>query len=295
MIETIYKVFVPTGLMLMMFGMGLQLVVEDWLRVARYPRAVVIGMVGQFVALPAIALALVYFLPLPLAISAGLIILAVCPGGITSNSVSFLARGDLALSVTLTAISSLLALITIPLFLTYGLALVQEGAVDAVVLPIGSTIKQLLMLVFVPLVLGMVVRHYAPRFAVRSDPWVRAGGIILLVTLLVGAVALEYDFFIGNLKKLWPVLFALNIASMAAGYLLARWGKLDGTQCRTISIEVGIQNVALGAMIALNILERQDWMVVPSVYSVVMSVTSFVFIAAVAYNRRRALASGMAS
>ncbi|MFA5630659.1 MAG: bile acid:sodium symporter family protein [Porticoccaceae bacterium] len=295
MIETIYKVIVPTGLMLMMFGMGLQLVVDDWLRVVRYPRAVVVGMVGQFIALPLIAVALVYFLPLPLAISAGLIILAVCPGGITSNSVSFLARGDLALSVTLTAISSLLALITIPLFLSFGLALVQDGAVDAVVLPIGSTVKQLLVLVFVPLVLGMVVRHYAPGFAVRSDPWVRAGGVALLLTLLVGAVALEYDFFIGNLKKLWPVLFALNIASMAAGYLLARLARLDGTQCRTICIEVGIQNVALGAMIAMTILKRPDWMVVSSVYSVVMSVTSFVFIGAVAYNRRRALAGSTAS
>jgi len=295
MIETIYKVFVPTGLMLMMFGMGLQLVVEDWLRVVRYPRAVVVGIMGQFIALPAIALALVYFLPLPLAISAGLIILAVCPGGITSNSVSFLSRGDLALSVTLTAISSLLALVTIPLFLTYGLALVQEGVVDAVVLPIGSTIKQLLVLVFTPLVLGMVVRHYAPNFALQSDPWVRAGGVILLVTLLVGAIALEYEFFIGNLKKLWPVLFALNIASMAAGYLLARMVNLDAPQCRTLTIEVGIQNVALGAMIALNILKRQDWMVVSSVYSVVMSITSFVFIAVVAYNRRRAATSGLAS
>lgn len=291
MIETIYKVFVPSGLMLMMFGMGLQLVVGDWLRVLRYPRAVVVGLVGQFIALPLIALGLVYILPLPLAISAGIIIVAACPGGITSNSVSFLARGDVALSVTLTAISSLLALVTLPLLLTFGLELLQQGIEgETVKLPVGTTIKQLLMLVFLPLVAGMVVRHFAEGFALRSDRWVRIGGILVLLFLLVGAVALEFDFFMGNFMKLWPVLFALNLLSAAAGYWLAYLARLDVTQRRTIAIEVGVQNVALGAMIALNILHRQDWMVVSSVYSVVMSLSSFAFIGFVEY-RRKALAA----
>ncbi|HMB59974.1 MAG TPA: bile acid:sodium symporter, partial [Xanthomonadales bacterium] len=124
MIETIYKVFVPAGLILLMFGMGLQLTRRDWLRLVRLPRAVLAGLLGQFILLPAVAFLMVYFLSLPLAVAAGIVILAACPGGVVSNSISFLARADIALSVTLTAVSSVLALLTVPLIVSFGLEIV---------------------------------------------------------------------------------------------------------------------------------------------------------------------------
>lgn len=283
MLESIYRVFVPAGLMILMFGMGMQLVVGDWLRMAQYPRAILVGLAGQFILLPAIAFLMVYTLSLPLAVSAGLVILAVCPGGVVSNSISFLARADIPLSVTLTALSSVLALVTVPVILDAGLdfvqrdnATLQEGSY--VKLPISATVKQLMLLVFIPLAAGMAVRRIASDFAKRSDSWMRVIGVVVLLVLLIGSVALEFDFFIQNLGALWPVLLLLNIATLAAGYTLALAFKVERLQRRTIAIEVGVQNVALGVMIALNILERSDWAVVPSVYSVVMMTTAFVII-----------------
>jgi bile acid:Na+ symporter, BASS family len=261
--------------------MGMQLVPEDWKRVMRYPRAVLLGLLGQFVLLPVIAFGLIYSLSLPLAVSAGILILAVCPGGVVSNTVSFLARADIPLSVTLTAISSILALVTVPLILHFGLDILQstgEAAVaaDRVVLPIGGTVKQLLVLVFLPLSAGMLVRRYASNFALRSDPWMRAAGVLVLVVLLVGSVAMEFDFFMQNLSRLWFVLLVLNLATLLGGYALALVFGMDGVRRRTIAIEVGIQNVALGAMVALNILQQPEWAVVPSVYSLVMMSSAFV-------------------
>ncbi len=294
MIETIYKVFVPSGLMLLMFGMGLQLEKDNWLRLARHPLAVLAGLTGQFILLPAIAFLLVWVLSLPLAVSAGVIILAACPGGVVSNSISFLARADIALSVSLTAVSSVVALLTIPIVVGLGLNLVQQGigeaaSTDAIHLPLGATVKQLLLVVLLPLSAGMLLRRFAEGFAQRSDQWFRLGSILILLILLVGAVGLEFDFFVQNFQALWPVLLALNLATMLGGYLLARLVRLGVQQQRTLAIEVGVQNVALGVMIALNILQRPEWIVAPSVYSIVMMLTAFVLIAAVNLTRGAAV------
>ncbi len=283
MLESIYKIFVPSGLILLMFGMGMQLVPEDWRRVVRYPRAVFVGLFGQFVLLPAIAIVLLYGTSLPLAVSAGVLILAVCPGGVVSNTVSYLARADIPLSVTLTAMSSILALVTVPLVLHFGLDLLQSarqvaGEADIVALPVRSTVIQLLVLVFLPLLAGMAVRRYVRGFAVRSDRWMRGAGILILLVLLIGSVALEFDFFMQNLNRLWSLLLVFNLATLLGGYALAFAFGLDRVRRLTVAIEVGIQNVALGAMIALNILEQPEWAVVPSVYSLVMMSTAFILI-----------------
>ena len=283
MLESIYTVFVPSGLIVLMLGMGMQLVPADWYRVVRYPRAIVAGLAGQFILLPAIAFLLVCSLSLPLSVSAGIVILAVCPGGVVSNSISFLARGDIPLSVTLTALSSVLALLSIPLVLDFGLDLVQRGSVTGLEdgyleLPVAATLGQLFVLVVLPLVSGMVIRRYASEFARRSEAWMRVLGVVVLLVLLVGSVALEYDFFKQNLESLWPVLLLFNLAALSGGYLLALALGIGRVQKLTITIEVGVQNVALGAMLALNILQRSEWAVVPSVYGIFMMSTAFALI-----------------
>ena len=283
MLESIYSVFVPSGLMLLMFGMGLQLAPMDWARLAKVPGRVLVGLFGQFVLLPAIALALLYILSLPLAIAAGILILAVCPGGVVSNSVVFLARADVALSVTLTAVSSLLALLTVPLVLDLGLELIQRGEDLAreggrVELPFWGTLRQLLVLVFVPILAGMTVRALAPQFALRADRSMRVLGVIVLVVLLFGSFAIEFEFFIQHLSEIWSVLLALNLATLAGGYAVAWALRMDRIRRHTIAIEVGIQNVALGVLIAVNLLQQPEWAVVPSVYGLVMMGTAFVLI-----------------
>ncbi|HLF30930.1 MAG TPA: bile acid:sodium symporter family protein [Xanthomonadales bacterium] len=283
MIESIFRVFVPIALTLLMFGLGLQLVGGDFLRLARYPKAVLAGLLGQIVLLPAIAYLLVNFLSLPLAISAGIVILAACPGGVASSSICFLARADVALSVTLTALSTVLAPVFAPIIVGLGLDIIQLGTpevsrMDVIALPLVATFGQLLLVMVLPLSVGMIVRRYTERLALRSDRWVRIGNVIVLLVLLLGAFAVGFDFLLKNFQVLGPVLLALNLASMLGGYLLARAFGLAAIQRQTIAIELSIHNVGLGLLIALNLLQQPEWIVAPSVYSIVMMLTAFALI-----------------
>jgi len=287
------SIYIPVVLTVLMFGMGLQLVASDFLRLARFPKAVLVGVVGQIVVLPSIAWLMVYFLPLPLAVSAGIVILAACPGGIASNSLSFLANADVALSVTLTAISSLLALVTLPILVGLGLDIIQLGMseanhADAIRLPLGDTIAQLVLVLALPLSAGMIVRRYAERLAVRSDRWFRMVNLAGLLVLLTGAFIVGMDFLLANFQVLLPVLLGLNLASMLGGYLLARTFGLAMDQRLTITIELGIHNVGIGALVVLNLLHQPDWIVVPSVYSILMMLTGFAFVAGLRLHRGRA-------
>lgn len=284
MFETIFRTFVPIALSVLMFGMGLHLVGADFLRLTRFPKAVLAGLLGQLVLLPCIAFLLVHYLSLPLGMSAGLVILAACPGGIASNSISYLARADVALSVTLTALSSALALVTAPIIVELGLEIIQLrlpeiSPADALHLPLAATMKQLLLVVVLPLSAGMLVRRYAEALALRCDRWFRVGNVAVLLLLLLGAFAVGFDFLVQHFRVLGPVVLLLNLASMLGGYLLAQAFGLPMTQRHTIAIETGIQNVGLGLLIALNVLEQAEWIVTPSVYSIVMMLTSFATIA----------------
>jgi BASS family bile acid:Na+ symporter len=168
MVEAFLKVVLPIALVVMMFGMGLQLTGGDFLRLARFPKAVLAGLLAQLILLPSIAFLLVHFLPLPLAISGGIVILASCPGGVASNAYSFLARADVALSVTLTALSSVVALVSVPLIVAMGLEIIQLSTAEirnqgAIELPLRPTVQQLLTVILLPLSAGMLVRRFAER------------------------------------------------------------------------------------------------------------------------------------
>lgn len=270
--------------MVLMFGMGLQLVGMDWLRLVRFPRAVLVGLIGQFVLLPGLAYLIVLAFSLPLAVAAGIVILAACPGGIGSNSICLLIRADIALSVTLTAVSSVLALVTVPLIVGLGLGIVYLNSgsiIDAneIRLPLEATVRQLLLVMVLPLSVGMLVRKYAKHWALRSEQWFRYGNLAVLLVLLLGAIAVGFDFLLKNFTVLMSVTLALNLGSLLGGYLLARASGLEPRQRYTVAIESGIQNAGVGLLIALNLLNRPDWVVVPAVYSLVMMCTAFALIA----------------
>jgi len=294
MIEMFLKVFVPIALTVVMFGMGLQLVTGDFIRVARFPKAALAGLLGQIFLLPSIAFLLVHFLSLPLAISAGIVILAACPSGVASNSFCFLARADVALSVTLTALSSVLALVTVPLIIGLGLDIIQLGravtsSTDLFRLPLAASLKQLLLVVVLPLSAGMIVRRFAERFALQSDRWFRIANVVVLFILLMGAFVVGFDFLLKNFKVILPVLLALNLASMLGGYFLAQSFGLVTSQRLTIAIDTGIQNVGLGMLVALNLLRQPDWIVAPAVYSIVMMLSAFALIAGLRLRRNTRL------
>jgi len=284
LIETFLRVVLPIALVVLMFGMGLQLTGSDFLRLARFPRAVIAGLVAQIILLPCIAFTLVQFLSLPQAIAAGIVILAGCPGGVASNSFSFLARADVALSVALTALSSVFALVSLPIIVGMGLNIVQAGTAEIshhalVRLPLGATVQQLFVVILLPLSAGMIVRRFAEHLAVKSARWLTFGNLFVLLVLLVGAFTVGFDYLMKNFRVILPVLLAFNLVSMLVGYLFAQSLGLVARQRLTIALDTGIQNVGLGLLVALNLLQQPDWMVAPAVYSIVMMLSAFALIA----------------
>ena len=292
MVEAFLKVVLPIALVVMMFSMGLQLTGGDFLRLARFPKAVLVGLLAQLILLPSIAFLLVHFLSLPLAISAGIVILASCPGGVASNAYAFLARADVALSVTLTALSSVVALVSVPLIVALGLEIIQLNSAEtsyrgAIELPLHSTVQQLLTVIVLPLSAGMFVRRFAERVALKAARFLAAVSMVVLVVLLMGAFIVGFDFLVNNFALILPVLLALNLASMLGGYLLARAFGLITSQRLTITIDTGIHNVGLGILVALNVLQQPDWIIAPGVYAILMMLTAFALITGLRLQRNK--------
>jgi BASS family bile acid:Na+ symporter len=292
MVETYLKVVLPIALVVMMFGMGLQLTGGDFSRLARFPKAALAGLLAQLILLPSIAFLLVHFLSLPLAISAGIVILASCPGGVASNAYAFLARADVALSVTLTALSSVIALVSVPLIVTMGLEIIQLSTAEvshrgAIALPLRATFQQLFTVILLPLSAGMFVRRFAERIALNAARWMTFVSMVVLVVLLTGAFIVGFDFLMNNFALILPVLLALNLASMLGGYFLARVFGLVTSQRLTITIDTGIHNVGVGILLALNVLQQPDWIVAPAVYSIVMMLSAFALIAGLRLQRNK--------
>ena len=292
MVEAFLKVVLPIALVVMMFGMGLQLTGGDFLRLARFPKAVLAGLLAQLILLPSIAFMLVHFLSLPLAISAGIVILASCPGGVASNAYAFLARADVALSVTLTALSSVVALVSVPLIVTLGLEIIQLNTAEishqgAIELPLHATVQQLFTVILLPLSAGMLVRRFAEHVALKAARWLAVVSMVVLVVLLMGAFIVGFDFLVNNFALILPVLLALNLASMIGAYFLAHAFGLLTRQRLTITIDTGIHNVGLGILVALNVLQQPDWIVAPSVYAILMMLSAFALIIGLRLRRNK--------
>lgn len=262
----LFTIGIPAGLFAIMFGIGLQLVPDDWLRIKREPRGVLAGFLGQFGAMPAIAIAVALLAPLPPDIAIGFIILAACPGGIVSNSFSYLSRGDVALSVTLTAISSVLAVLTLPLIIELGFALGGNNLTNDLRLPLGRTFLQLFLLTILPLATGMVIRRVLPAFAEKADRAFRGINILVLALLFGAVLVTEFDFLLANMLATGTISILLSMACLTAGYLMAAGFNLPRIQRKTIAIETGVQNGSVGIMIATTILQEPAFAIAPAIY-----------------------------
>ena len=270
---------IPFALAVIMFGMGLKLRTADFTRVIRYPRAASVGLACQILLLPALALVLVHLIPLRPEFAIGVLLIALSPGGAVSNLFSLLARGDIALSVTLTAISSVLSVVTVPLLLNAALLLLLGEGVE-IHLPVGPTMVQIAWITVVPVSLGMLVRYRAPRFAQRTDRPVRYLSFAFLALAVVLILLRER----GNLTELLltagPAAVLLNILAMALGYGLASLAGIDGARRHTLTIEVGIQNAILATAIAVSphMLGSTTIAMVPTIYGFTMSLIAFGYV-----------------
>ena len=276
------NLLLPLALGVIMLGLGMGLTLDDFRRVARYPRAVLTGLILQVLILPAVAFALALAFGLPPELAVGLMLLAASPGGATANIYSHLARGDVALNITLTAINSLLCLLTLPLILNWSLEYFL-GAGQYVPPPVRKVIEVAVIIVL-PVVIGMVVRAYAPRLAGRVEKPLRLLSVLVLVLLVAGAIAQERDTLVGFFAVVGLACLSFNLISMGVGYAAPIALKLPRRQAIAIAMEIGIHNGTLAIFIALNVLGNARISVPAAVYSLLMFATAAVF--ACARNRR---------
>ncbi len=271
------KLISPTLLFALTLGMGMTLRTTDIRQLFQSPRALAIGLFSQMVLLPVTGLVLVTVVPVSPQIAVGVLLLTFCPGGAGSNISTMLARGDVALSISLTLLSGCLIVITLPLLTHAAMSFyLGEGLRQA--LPLGDTIMRLFGLVLVPVVLGILVRRQWPAFALRMEPRIRIAGFVLLGAMIVGVLAGEYETFVTYSVEAGTVVTLLCGTAMALGWFGARLFRLNRAQSTSIVIEVGIQNTLLVLVIA-GLLEH-SWLAIPAmVYVVVSSVLVLVVIA----------------
>ena len=268
------SVVLPLSLFIIMLGVGLSLVPSDFKRVALFPKAVTIGLINQLLLLPLVAFGLAILFNLSPVMAVGLMLIACCPGGPTSNLITYFSRGDTALSITLTAISGTVVVITIPLILVFSLDYFQyTGDTGPIQLPVLQTIGQIAGITIVPVTIGMVIRAFKPRFADRMERPARIGSAIIFTLILLGVIAANVDVLREHFLSLSGVTASLNLAMMLLGYGSARLLALQSPQALTISIETGIQNGTLAIVIATSILRVDDMALAPGIYSIIMFIS----------------------
>ena len=280
--DNISTLILGISLMIIMLGMGLSLTLADFGRVLKQPKAVLIGLVNQLVFLPLIGYTICVLLNFPPPIAIGVMILVACPGGATSNLITHLAKGDTALSVTLTAITSMVTIVTIPLIVQFALGEFQ-GEGKLIVLDVPDVIKKLAMIILVPISLGMIIKARANTFAQKMDSPVKIASAVLLGVIILGIIIKERAnvptyFQVAGLPTL-----LLNVVTMGLGFLTATLFKLGRKQAISISVESGIQNGTLALAIATVTLASPEYGIPAAIYSLIMFATGGL---AIFYGRR---------
>ncbi|MBD7946929.1 bile acid:sodium symporter family protein [Psychrobacter communis] len=277
LVTLVNSVIIPICLFLIMMGMGLTLVTNDFKRVLKYPKAVGIGLTNQLILLPIIGFALANIMPLRPEYAVGVMLLVLCPGGTTSNLFTYLAKGDVALSVTMTAIASVITVFTIPIVLSFSLIYFM-GSGSAFELPVLKTVLTLVLLTIVPISIGMLIKRYAPAVADRSQVYVSRFGVLFLTFLVLFLGYVQRDIIVDAFIATGPVSIILNLSTMALGYYSSKWFGLNLAQRTSITLEVGLQNSTLSIFMALTLLSNYDMSMMPAIYTLVMFLTAGILV-----------------
>jgi len=277
MMSTISTIYLPIALAIIMLGLGLSLTVDDFRRVLTQPRAVAVALVVQVILLPLVAFALCYAFVLTPEFAVGLMLLAASPGGTSANLFSHLARGDVALNITLTAVNSLLAIITLPLMINLALLhFIGEG--KSVPLQFGK-VAQVVAIVIVPVLLGMLLRNRRPRLAIRFEQPVKIFSMVFLLAIVGLVMVSGWKAITAHLPSVGGAMLSFNLLSLTIGYQLAKLAGLGRAQATAIGMEIGVHNSALAIALALSpLLLNSPTMAIPAtLYSPIMMVTAGAF------------------
>jgi len=271
-------IIIPFGLFLVMMGLGLTLSIDDILRVIIMPKAVLTGLAGQLILLPLVAFGLAFVMnPAPV-IAIGLILLAACPGGITSNAYVFASRGDIALSVTLTTVASLFTVVTMPLLAWLALDTYAEAG-DMLEVPVSNMMRSLAQLTVLPIGIGMTFRKFKPAFAERMVEPVRKMALGILIMVIITNTYFSIDTLKQYMVQAGVAALVLNVVCMSMGYGLTRVAKLNVDQTISITYEVGLQNLSLALVLANTLLGVPDYAAVTLIYGFFMKFTALSFMA----------------
>lgn len=283
----IATVLLPLALAIIMFGLGLSLKPGDFRKIFQYPKAVLTGSFTQLILLPVLGFIIAgLLLSDSPELAVGLIILAMCPGGPTANLITHLANGDTALCISLTAISSIIKIFTIPIMVN--IAIQQHmGETQVLQLAVADSIVKIITITLVPAALGMMVKAYFSRFAEAAQKPVKILSALFLVLVILAAILQERDNIVHSFSIAGPAALLLNISGMALGYFIPQWLRLPITQRITISIETSIQNGTLAIAIASSpLMLNNSAMAIPAVvYSLIMFITAGIFVSFL--NRKR--------
>lgn len=265
-------------LTLLMFDLGLALKLEDFKEVFKKPWPIAVALFGQLLLLPAIAIGLAWLFKLPPVFFIGLVLIACCPGGSSSNVFSKLAGGDVALSVILTTLSSIITLFTIPIVMSYATELVGRSV--GITLPVGNLVKQNLLLMLLPVVLGIVMHYLWPKGAEKTDKFLTRLAFPLLMVLITIFFIQHYRTIFDNLGVLGVCVTALILLAIGCSSLLSRLVRTGARQRRTVVIEVGMQNAAQAIAIASSpFIFADEVMAIPAIlYSLIMNIVLLIYV-----------------
>lgn len=272
------SVGLPISLFIIMIGIGMTLTARDFHQVTVKPAGLILGTITQILLMPAAAFALAWALQLPPAMAVGLVIIAACPGGTTSNLFTLLARGNVALSIVLTISASMITIMTLPVFANYALTF-YYGTQQAIELPFVKTVLMLSLIVLLPVAIGMLIKWFRPSLATRAENVVSIFGGLVLAALVVAIVYGIRDRFLDLMIQAGPGTIALNLLGIGLGLLSAKLVGLGKREGIAIATELGIKNGTLGLMVTLTLLQSSEMSIPSAIYGVIMFPIGFLLVA----------------
>ena len=267
----------PIALALIMLGLGLGLTTQDFVRVLKQPKDFFIGFVCQLIVLPIIAFLLIKILNTPLELALGVMIIAAAPGGVTSNVLTKFANGDVALSVSLTAIISLISIFTVPFIVFKSAELLNVSYIANNISMIGISLKMFLV-VTLPVMIGMIIRKFATNFIVNNTQIIQRISILLFALVFIAIWIEEWDKIISFITRAGLIALILNVVMMTVGFYVAKVFASGMDQRKCISLECGLQNGTLAVFVSTQIFDNIVYMVPTAAYALIMFVTSIIFV-----------------
>ena len=267
----------PISLALIMLGLGMNLTIQDFLKVIKTPKDFLVGFFSQIILLPIIAFALIKLLNTPIELALGVMLIAAAPGGVTSNILTKFANGDVALSISLTAIISLISIISVPFIIFLSIDLLNIDYVSKEISMLGIALK-MFFVVTIPVIIGMMVRSFAGNFIIKNILSIQRISIALFVLMFIAIYIEEWNNIVSFMSKAGLIALTLNIVMMVVGFYIAKFFGSGIAQQRCISLECGLQNGTLAVFVGTQLFDDMVYIIPTAAYALMMMLTSLIFV-----------------